>query len=117
MDVVMPESDRLLEFANLKWTVQLEGKMSLKLSSKSNLEIELKSSGITEVYGFGYIWKISQQNYEKIADVIIIAIGNGLAHRSPNYEPKPYFNEDDRSSNPKSYVHQFHEIHIYDKRS
>lgn len=110
MVVLLPENDGLVEFANLKWSPKLPGEMTMKLQYKS-YEIELKSSGIQEVLGFGYIWKIIDQNYEKIASLIITEMKNGKSKRKANCLPEPFFSQgnysDDLVASPQITIEKF----------
>lgn len=91
MILKLPENDGFVDFANLKWSYKIQGKMVMKLLYKSSHEIELRSSGIKEVYGFGYIWKRGEKNNEKIASLTISDIKDGSKSRKPNWEPESFY--------------------------
>lgn len=116
MILKLPENDGLVNFANLKWSYKIQGKMVMKLLYKSSHEIELRSSGIKEVYGFGYIWKRGEKNNEKIASLTISDIKDGSKSRKPNWEPESFYvlDEEEESFTPKNVRYNYNtNISIY----
>jgi hypothetical protein len=94
MVIEVPQTDELecYDWVGLLWSVKCESKIRMKLIYDNTYEIELCSSCLPTICGYGYIWRRSNiGDFVKVAGLTITNAVDGNIVRTPNCEPEPYF--------------------------